>query len=201
MSIYMTESCLFPGAHFDRYLSTLPDSVLPYLDKELDLDNDFDRDLVKIANSLLNWEEFLSAPFRLTPSNISDIKTRQQSPELQRYCKIDYMYWAFYVRIILCRREVLRTWQSNFGFDATYRNLLKILVNTNHTNGAKAVRRVLKRLGKIAWVCCLYSFLRHCLSGIQLLIITHSHDFQALPALHVSTDQLMVWSTVSSSYS
>ena len=73
------------GSEFQRCLSLLPVAVFPYLDKELDWDNDYERDLIEIANHMLRWEEQLAAPFKLSPVDIHDIKsTPNQSPELLR---------------------------------------------------------------------------------------------------------------------
>ena len=49
---------------------------------------------------------------------------------------------------------MLRAWKSKFGLDATYKCLLEILAKVNHTEGAKAVCRVLKRRGKITGFFC-----------------------------------------------
>ena len=66
------------------YLSFLPDSITPYLDKMLDWDNKrVDKDLSEIAKHLEKWEELLAVPFELTAVDIEDIKDKQ-SPELQR---------------------------------------------------------------------------------------------------------------------
>ena len=84
MPYYISMKCI--GSEFNRYLFDLPIYVLSYLNKTLDWDNKFDRDLIEIAKHLVRWEECLASPFRLTPADIHDIKaTNQQSPELQRY--------------------------------------------------------------------------------------------------------------------
>lgn len=77
--------CIAAGSDFQMYLSFLPDAVAPYLDKVLDWDNEYDRDLIRIAEHMLKWEEHLALPFRLTPTDIDDIKAvYPQKPELQR---------------------------------------------------------------------------------------------------------------------
>ena len=74
------------------YLSQLPIAAIQYLDKGIDWDNDYDRDLTEIAKDLLKWEELLAAPFRLTRSDSHRIRsTNQQSPELQMLVTIKAM--------------------------------------------------------------------------------------------------------------
>ena len=43
---------------------------------------------------------------------------------------------------------MLRKWQDKFGLDSTYKCLLEILVKSQHTEGAKAVCRVLRQRGE-----------------------------------------------------
>ena len=68
------------------YLSgVVPDTHLPHLDQPLDWDNDgVERDLIDIADSMLDWEVNLTTHFNLTQANIHDIKAIQSSPVLQR---------------------------------------------------------------------------------------------------------------------
>ena len=42
----------------------------------------------------------------------------------------------------------MRKWLDNFGLDATYKCLLEIFVMAKHTEGAKALCRILKNRGK-----------------------------------------------------
>ena len=84
------------GPEFQRYLSQLPVSAFPYLNMPLDLDNDYDRDLVEIAKQLLRWEELLVCPFKLSRADIHGIKTtNQDSSELQRYIPREYCVYAW----------------------------------------------------------------------------------------------------------
>ena len=43
------------------------------------------------------------------------------------------------------RQEALRRWKNKYGFNATYKNLLKVCVEAGHTEGAEAVCEVLKK--------------------------------------------------------
>ena len=77
------------GLAIQGYLSQLPVSAFPYLNLQLDWDNEYDYDLIEITKHLLNWEILLVTPFKFTPADIRDIKTaNQSSPELQRYIVI-----------------------------------------------------------------------------------------------------------------
>ena len=67
-----------------HYLSQLPIAAIQYLDKSLDWDNEYDRDVNEIARHLLKWEEVLAEPFKLTRTDIHDISKNQKSLELQR---------------------------------------------------------------------------------------------------------------------
>ena len=79
------------SAGVEDYLSTLPDHALPYLDHELDEDNEgVERDLSEIAKEMLKWEEQLSTYLQLTPIDINDIKEKHSEPVLRRYsCRGD----------------------------------------------------------------------------------------------------------------
>ena len=67
-------------------MSSLPASARDHLNKELDWDRGgVDKDLIKIAHHMLDWEEQLSSHLGLTQVDIRDIKERNpQKPELQR---------------------------------------------------------------------------------------------------------------------
>jgi hypothetical protein len=67
-------------------VSSLPASVHPYLEKQLDWDHEgVDRDLNEIAHYMLNWEEKLRIHLGLTVVDVHDIKDKYPSkPELQR---------------------------------------------------------------------------------------------------------------------
>ena len=70
---------------FARYVSSLPPSMHPHLEDQLDSDNDVDRDLREIAYYMLNWDLKLSTHLELTAIDISDIKDEHiMKPELQR---------------------------------------------------------------------------------------------------------------------
>ena len=74
-------------------VSSLPASAQNMLDKELDFDNEgVEKDLCKIAEHMVDWEEKFSIPLSLTATDISDIN-KKSNPVLQRYneapqCKI-----------------------------------------------------------------------------------------------------------------
>ena len=75
----------FIGDEFQAYLSSLPSTAHIHLGKELDWDNEgVDRDLNEIAYVMLEWEEKLSAPMKLTDIDIHDIKANHLIAELQR---------------------------------------------------------------------------------------------------------------------
>ena len=67
-------------------MSSLPPPARPHSELQLDSGHDgVEKDLHKIAEHMLEWEEKLSAHLGLTPVDISDIKKRNHSnPELQR---------------------------------------------------------------------------------------------------------------------
>jgi hypothetical protein len=52
----------------------------------LDWDNDCERDLIAIADHMINWEVKLRYHLGLTNVNVHDIKEKyDKKPELQRY--------------------------------------------------------------------------------------------------------------------
>ena len=65
------------------YVLSLPPAVRPYLEYQLDWDNDVDADLIEIAHHMLDWEVKLPTHLKLTDVDISDIKYLK-GPELQR---------------------------------------------------------------------------------------------------------------------
>ena len=67
------------------YVSSLPASVRPYLELQLDTGHEgVEKDLYEIANDMLNWEE-ISTHLRLTATDVSDIKEMNlNKPALQR---------------------------------------------------------------------------------------------------------------------
>ena len=74
-----------PGSQFSLYLSSLPADAVPYLDKQLDWDQGgVDRHLNAIADTMIDWEEKLSALMCLTPVEISDLKGENSKLILRR---------------------------------------------------------------------------------------------------------------------
>ncbi len=67
-------------------MSTLPESVHPHLEMQLDWDHEgVDSDLNEIAHVMLDWEGRLSAHLGLTDVDIHDIKEiHPNKPSLQR---------------------------------------------------------------------------------------------------------------------
>ncbi len=67
-------------------MSTLPASVHPHLERQLDWDHEgVDRDLNEIADVMLDWEVRLSSHLGLTDVDIHDIKEiHNKQPSLQR---------------------------------------------------------------------------------------------------------------------
>ena len=68
------------------YLSSLPADAMPYLDNQLDWDQEgVDRHLNQIADTMIHWEEKLSTLLSLTEVQIHDLKEKySQKPILQR---------------------------------------------------------------------------------------------------------------------
>ena len=59
--------------------------VRPLLEKQLDWDNDIERDLIQIAYHMLSWEEKLCPHLELNVVDVHDTKERNSGkPELQR---------------------------------------------------------------------------------------------------------------------
>ena len=66
------------------YVSSLPADARPYLEEQLDWDNEgVDRDLIEIADYMIYWEETLTTHLGLTTVEIHDIKDGRSLP-LQR---------------------------------------------------------------------------------------------------------------------
>ena len=64
---------------------SLPASARPLLDKQLDWDNETERDLIEIAHHMLDWEEKLCPHLGLTVVDVHDIKEMYSGkPKLQR---------------------------------------------------------------------------------------------------------------------
>jgi hypothetical protein len=67
------------------YVSSLPASAHPHLDRQLDWDNQINKDLIEIALHMLHWEVRLRVHLGLTDKDVHDIKANHSnSPELQR---------------------------------------------------------------------------------------------------------------------
>ena len=73
---------------FSAYVSSLPPHARPHLEVQLD----WDQDIVEIAHHMLGWEEKLCSHLGLTEVDVHDIKAVHGSkPELQRY----WCNWTF----------------------------------------------------------------------------------------------------------
>jgi hypothetical protein len=68
------------------YLSLLTTHAHDLLDKPLDWDNDYERDMIFIADCMSDWEVKLTKQLELSPGKISTIKEKYmyRDPELQR---------------------------------------------------------------------------------------------------------------------
>ena len=66
-----------------RYLELIPPANQYKLDKELDWDNDTDRDLTEISQYITNWETKLIVPFGLTEADRHIIKV-ENDPVLRK---------------------------------------------------------------------------------------------------------------------
>jgi hypothetical protein len=66
------------------YLSSLTTHARDLLDKPLDWDNDYERDMIFIADLMSDWEVKLATLLYLSPCEISDIKKKEMDPRLQR---------------------------------------------------------------------------------------------------------------------
>lgn len=77
-------------------MSFLPPAVHPLLEKQIDWDNDADRDLCEIADHVHNWDSNMASCLSLTKVDISDIKQKfMLKPELQRYVgSIEKMFYC-----------------------------------------------------------------------------------------------------------
>ena len=78
--------CLFIDPDSSSYVSSLPASACHLLEQQLDWDNGNDKDLIKIAYHMIEWEEKLSCHLGLTEVDVYDIKhnLRLTTPELLR---------------------------------------------------------------------------------------------------------------------
>ena len=113
---------------FCAYVSSLPASAQPLLDKELDWDHDgVDVHLEKIAYYMKDWETKLSSLLKLTDIDIADLKWTHRDSNL-----------------ILLQRAVLRKWKEKEGFDGTYGNLLKLCCKGGDARSANSICAVLK---------------------------------------------------------
>ena len=76
----------FTAHDFSSYVWSLPASVRPLLEQQLDWDNETERDLIEIAYHILDWEEKLCSRLGLTVVDVHDIKHNLllANPELQR---------------------------------------------------------------------------------------------------------------------
>ena len=71
---------------FQAYVSSLPPSAYPYLKLLVDEGNNgVEKDLIAIADEMLDWEEKLTTHFELTNVDLSDIKGGIDTPVLKRY--------------------------------------------------------------------------------------------------------------------
>ncbi len=65
-------------------MSTLPESVRPHLERQLDWDHGVDADLDEIAHHMTRWEVH-SCRLGLTCEDVEDINSKHKDkPELQR---------------------------------------------------------------------------------------------------------------------
>ena len=68
-----------------RYIKLIPFHNQWKLDKELDWDNDYDRDVAKIAKALHNWQATLKVALQLDKDDIARINSVGDF-DLRRYC-------------------------------------------------------------------------------------------------------------------
>ena len=66
----------------DPYLKDIPEHNRWKLNKELDFDNELDRDLIEIATHIHNWLVALRVPLGLTQGDVTLIK-HEQDPVLK----------------------------------------------------------------------------------------------------------------------
>ena len=95
------EGCPVSEQDYTSYLSSLPDSAFPFLERELDWNCDgVEKDQSEIAEHMLGWDEKLSTHLELTHIDIHDIKQMYPNqPVLQRYvCSLseDPLYLLLY---------------------------------------------------------------------------------------------------------
>ena len=69
-------------------MSSLPAGVRPLLEKQLDWDNDTERDLIEIAHPMLSWEEKLCPHLELTRVDIHDPKEMYSGKPVLQRCAI-----------------------------------------------------------------------------------------------------------------
>ena len=62
-----------------NYEEKIPTHNLWKLDKELDYDNDCDRDLIEIAKYIIKWEEDLQVTLGLTMEDVHEIKQKEST--------------------------------------------------------------------------------------------------------------------------
>ena len=62
-----------------RYLEEIPAHNHHKLDKELDCDNEVDRDLIEISQYIIEWEEKLRVHLKLTKEEVHRIKQGQEN--------------------------------------------------------------------------------------------------------------------------
>ena len=68
------------------YLERIPPHNCWKLDKELDYDNNIDRDLIAVAHDIINWEINLKVPLGLTETDVYRIKQETNSVLRQYVC-------------------------------------------------------------------------------------------------------------------
>ena len=74
--------CLHIAGDISNYVASLPPSVRPYLENQLDWDNDVDTDLQDIAYHMDNWDSTLATHLKLTKRDVENINC--VDPVLQR---------------------------------------------------------------------------------------------------------------------
>ena len=84
MSIYLIEILVY--AVVDHYFHRIPPHNRLKLDEELDYDNDVDRDLIAVADNMINWEVNLKVPLGLTEADVYRIKQERDSVLRQYVC-------------------------------------------------------------------------------------------------------------------
>ena len=74
---------LYAIGDIDPYLEQIPQQSRWKLDKELDWDNDFDRDLTEIAQCIVNWQGTLRVHLGLTETDVDRIN-QETTPTLRQ---------------------------------------------------------------------------------------------------------------------